>query len=129
MTDALICDAVRTPFGRYGGGLSAVRTDDLAAFPLVALKERNPDLDWSAVDDVIYGCANQAGEDNRNVARMASLLAGLPETVTATTVNRLCGSSLDAVAIAGRAIKSGENDLVIAGGVESMSRAPFVVPK
>ena len=127
--DALICDAVRTPFGRYGGGLSTVRTDDLAAHPLVALKQRNPDMDWSAVDDVIYGCANQAGEDNRNVARMASLLAGLPETVTATTVNRLCGSSLDAVAIAGRAIKSGENDLVIAGGVESMSRAPFVVPK
>jgi 3-oxoadipyl-CoA thiolase len=129
MTDVFICDAVRTPFGRYGGGLAAIRTDDLAAEPLKALMARNPGVDWGAVDDVVYGCANQAGEDNRNVARMASLLAGLPNEVTGSTVNRLCGSSLDAVAIASRAIKSGETDLMIVGGVESMSRAPFVMGK
>jgi len=129
MKDAFICDAVRTPFGRFGGGLSVVRTDDLGAVPLRALMERNPGVDWAAVDDVIYGCANQAGEDNRNVARMSLLLAGLPVTVTGTTVNRLCGSSLDAVAIAARAIKAGEAELIIAGGVESMSRAPFVMGK
>ena len=124
-----VCDAIRTPFGRYGGTLSALRTDDLAALPLQALMSRNSQVDWSAVDDLIYGCANQAGEDNRNVARMALLLAGLPKEVTGTTVNRLCGSSLDAVAIATRAIKSGEAELIIAGGVESMSRAPFVMGK
>jgi 3-oxoadipyl-CoA thiolase len=124
-----VCDAIRTPFGRYGGTLSSIRTDDLAALPLQALMSRNAQVDWSAVDDVIYGCANQAGEDNRNVARMALLLAGLPKEVTGTTVNRLCGSSLDAVAIATRAIKSGEADLIIVGGVESMSRAPFVMGK
>src|SRR6201981_190620 len=129
MTDAFICDAIRTPFGRYGGALATVRADDLAAIPIKALMERNRDVDWSAVDDVIYGCANQAGEDNRNVARMALLLAGLPKEVPGSTVNRLCGSSLDAVAAAARAIKSGEVDLVIAGGVESMSRAPFVMAK
>jgi 3-oxoadipyl-CoA thiolase len=129
MTDVFVCDGVRTPFGRYGGGLASIRTDDLAALPLKALMARNPGVDWSAVDDVVYGCANQAGEDNRNVARMASLLAGLPKEVTGTTVNRLCGSSLDAVAIASRAIKSGETDLMIVGGVESMSRAPFVMGK
>jgi acetyl-CoA acyltransferase len=129
MNEVFICDAIRTPFGKYGGALSSVRTDDLAALPIRALTERNPDVDWSAVDDVIYGCANQAGEDNRNVGRMALLLAGLPEVVPGTTINRLCGSSLDAIAIAARAIKSGEADLVIAGGVESMSRAPFVLPK
>jgi len=129
MKDAFICDAIRTPFGRYGGVLSSVRTDDLAAIPIKALMERNPSVDWSAVDDVILGCANQAGEDNRNVARMALLLAGLPLTVPGTTVNRLCGSSMDAVSIAARAIKTGENSLVIAGGVESMSRAPYVVGK
>jgi hypothetical protein len=129
MTEAFICDAVRTPFGRYGGSLSAVRTDDLAAVPLKALMERNASVDWKAVDDVVYGCANQAGEDNRNVARMALLLAGLPDTVPGSTVNRLCGSSMDAVGIAARAIKSGEAELVIAGGVESMSRAPFVMGK
>ena len=129
MPDAFICDAIRTPFGRYGGVLSAVRTDDLAAIPIKALQERNPSVDWSTVDDVILGCANQAGEDNRNVARMALLLAGLPETVPGTTVNRLCGSSMDAVALVARAIKTGENSLVIAGGVESMSRAPFVMAK
>jgi 3-oxoadipyl-CoA thiolase len=129
MNEVFICDAVRTPFGKYGGALSSVRADDLAALPIRALTERNPDVDWSAVDDVIYGCANQAGEDNRNVGRMALLLAGLPEVVPGTTINRLCGSSLDAVAIAARAIKSGEADLVIAGGVESMSRAPFVLAK
>lgn len=129
MTDAFICDAIRTPFGRYGGVLSSVRTDDLAAIPIRALLERNPTVDGSAVDDVILGCANQAGEDNRNVARMALLLAGLPQTVPGTTVNRLCGSSLDAISIAARAIKTGENSLVIASGVESMSRAPFVVGK
>jgi len=129
VTEAFICDAVRTPFGRYGGALANVRTDDLASIPLRALVERNPRVDWSSVDDVVYGCANQAGEDNRNVARMALLLAGLPQEVPATTVNRLCGSSLDAVVIAARAIKCGENALVVAGGVESMSRAPFVLGK
>ncbi len=129
MTNAFICDAIRTPFGRYGGSLSAVRADDLAAIPIKALLERNPAVDWSAVDDVILGCANQAGEDNRNIGRMALLLAGLPETVPGSTINRLCGSSLDAVSIAARAIKGGENSLVIAGGVESMSRAPFVMGK
>jgi 3-oxoadipyl-CoA thiolase len=129
MSDAFICDVVRTPFGRYSGALSTVRTDDLAAIPIKALLDRNPAVDWNAVDDVILGCANQAGEDNRNVARMALLLAGLPLTVPGSTVNRLCGSSLDAISIAARAIKSGENALVIAGGVESMSRAPFVMGK
>ena len=128
-TDAYICDAVRTPFGRYGGALSSVRTDDLAAVPLRALVARNPKVDWAAVADVLYGCANQAGEDNRNVARMAALLAGLPPTVPGATLNRLCGSGLDAVGSAARAIKSGEAQLMIAGGVESMSRAPFVMPK
>src|SRR5271166_382158 len=129
MNEAFICDVVRTPFGRYGGALSPVRADDLAALPIRALIARNSAVDWSAVDDVIYGCANQAGEDNRNVGRMALLLAGLPEGIPGTTINRLCGSSLDAVATASRAIKSGELDLVIAGGVESMSRAPFVLAK
>jgi acetyl-CoA acyltransferase len=129
MEAAYICDAIRTPFGRYGGTLAVIRTDDLAAIPIKALVERNPRVDWSAVDDVVYGCANQAGEDNRNVGRMALLLAGLPKEVSGTTVNRLCGSSMDAVATASRAIKSGEADLVIAGGVESMSRAPFVISK
>jgi acetyl-CoA acyltransferase len=129
MNEVFICDAVRTPFGRYGGTLSSVRADDLAAVPIRALTDRNPTVDWAAVDDVIYGCANQAGEDNRNVGRMALLLAGLPEVVPGTTTNRLCGSSLDAIAVAARAIKSGEADLIIAGGVESMSRAPFVLPK
>ena len=129
MIDAFICDALRTPFGRYGGALSSVRTDDLAALSIKALMERNPDVDWSAVDDVIMGCANQAGEDNRNVARMALLLAGLPQEVPGSTVNRLCGSGMDAVGSAARAIKSGETGLMIAGGVESMSRAPFVMPK
>ncbi len=129
MSHAFICDAIRTPFGRYGGALSSVRTDDLAAIPIKALVERNASVDWSTVDDVILGCANQAGEDNRNVARMALLLAGLPQTVPGSTVNRLCGSSMDAVSAAARAIKTGENSLVIAGGVESMSRAPFVVAK
>ncbi|MEO8536658.1 MAG: 3-oxoadipyl-CoA thiolase [Betaproteobacteria bacterium] len=129
MTDAFICDAIRTPFGRYGGALSTIRTDDLAALPLRALMERNPGVDWSLVDDVVYGCANQAGEDNRNVGRMAALLAGLPPEVPGTTVNRLCGSSLDAIGIAARAIKSGETALMLAGGVESMSRAPFVQGK
>ena len=129
MNDAFICDAVRTPFGRYGGALSGVRTDDLAALPIAALKARNPGVDWSKVDDVYYGCANQAGEDNRNVGRMAALLAGLPVDVPANTINRLCGSSLDAVGIAARAIKSGEAQLIIAGGVESMTRAPFVMGK
>lgn len=127
--NAYICDAVRTPFGRYGGALSGMRADDLAALPLKALVERNPQVDWEQVDDIIYGCANQAGEDNRNVARMAGLLAGLPVEVPGTTVNRLCGSSLDAIGIAARALKSGECDLLIAGGVESMSRAPFVMGK
>ncbi len=129
MSDAFICDALRTPFGRYGGALSGVRTDDLAALSIKALMERNPGVDWSAVDDVIMGCANQAGEDNRNVARMALLLAGLPKEVPGSTVNRLCGSGMDAVGTAARAIKSGETGLMIAGGVESMSRAPFVMPK
>jgi len=129
MTNAYICDAIRTPFGRYSGALSGVRTDDLAAIPIRTLVERNPSIDWNALDDVIYGCANQAGEDNRNVARMALLLAGLPKEISGSTVNRLCGSSLDALAVASRSIKSGEIDLVIAGGVESMSRAPFVMGK
>ena len=129
MADAFICDVIRTPFGRYGGALSTVRADDLAAIPIKALLERNASLDPSAIDDVIFGCANQAGEDNRNVARMALLLAGVPQTVPGTTVNRLCGSSLDAIAMAARAIKTGEAELVIAGGVESMSRAPFVMGK
>jgi acetyl-CoA acyltransferase len=129
MTAAFICDAIRTPIGRYAGSLASVRTDDLAAIPIKALMDRHPGIDWNALDDVIYGCANQAGEDNRNVARMALLLAGLPKEVPGTTVNRLCGSSLDAVAIAARAIKSGEVDLLIAGGVESMSRAPYVMGK
>jgi acetyl-CoA acyltransferase len=129
MSEAFVCDVIRTPFGRFGGSLSAVRTDDLAAISIKALMERNSSVDWAAVDDVIYGCANQSGEDNRNVARMALLLAGLPQTVAGSTVNRLCGSSLDAVAIAARAIKTGEASLVIAGGVESMSRAPFVMGK
>jgi len=129
MPNAFICDAIRTPFGRYGGSLASVRTDDLAAIPIKALIERNSSVDWNAVDDVILGCANQAGEDNRNVARMAVLLAGLPQTVPGTTLNRLCGSSMDAVSVAARAIKTGENSLVIAGGVESMSRAPFVMGK
>lgn len=129
MTEAFICDAVRTPVGRYGGALSGVRADDLAAAPLKALMDRNPGVDWTAVDDLIYGCANQAGEDNRNVARMAALLAGMPIEVPGTTVNRLCGSGMDAVGMAARAIKAGDCDLMIAGGVESMSRAPFVMPK
>ena len=129
MTEAFICDAVRTPIGRYGGSLSSVRPDDLAAIPLRALKERNPRLDWAQVDDLVMGCANQAGEDNRNVARMAALLAGLGTEVPASTINRLCGSGMDAVGIAARAIRAGEADLIIAGGVESMSRAPFVMPK
>ena len=129
MIDAYICDAVRTPFGRYGGALSSVRTDDLLALSIKALMERNRQVDWSAIDDVIMGCANQAGEDNRNVARMALLLAGLPKEVPASTINRLCGSGMDAVGSAARAIKSGETAMMIAGGVESMSRAPFVMPK
>ncbi len=127
--EAFICDAVRTPFGRYGGSLSSVRTDDLGAVPIRALMERNARVDWAAVDEVFYGCANQAGEDNRNVARMCSLLAGLPDAVPGATINRLCGSSLDAIGIAARTLRSGEADLAIAGGVESMSRAPFVLPK
>ena len=129
MRDAFICDAVRTPVGRYGGALAQVRADDLAALPLKALMERNPQVDWSAVDDLIFGCANQAGEDNRNVGRMAVLLSGMPIGVPGTTVNRLCGSGMDAVGMAARAIKAGDCDFVIAGGVESMSRAPFVMPK
>lgn len=129
MTQAFICDAIRTPFGRYGGALSSVRTDDLGAIPIRALMERNPGVDWAAVTDVLYGCANQAGEDNRNVAHMASLLAGLPIDVPGATINRLCGSGLDAVGTAARAIRAGEAGLMIAGGVESMSRAPFVMPK
>lgn len=129
MIDAYICDAIRTPIGRYGGALKDVRADDLGAVPLKALVERNRDVDWSAVDDVIYGCANQAGEDNRNVARMSLLLAGLPQGVPGTTLNRLCGSGMDAVGVAARAIKSGETGLMIAGGVESMTRAPFVMGK
>jgi len=126
---AFICDAIRTPFGRYGGALSSVRTDDLGAIPLKALMARNPKVDWAAVTDVLYGCANQAGEDNRNVARMAALLAGLPQEVPGATINRLCGSGMDAVGSAARALKTGEAQLMIAGGVESMSRAPFVMPK
>ncbi len=129
MAEAFICDAIRTPFGRYAGALSGVRADDLAAAPLQALMQRNPGVDWGAVDDVVYGCANQAGEDNRNVGRMALLLAGLPQEVPGSTVNRLCGSSLDAITIASRAIKAGEGSLLLAGGVESMSRAPFVQGK
>jgi len=129
MTDAFICDAIRTPFGRYGGALSSIRTDDLGALPIRALMARNPGVDWQAVGDVLYGCANQAGEDNRNVARMASLLAGLPIEVPGATVNRLCGSGLDAIGSSARAIRAGETELMIAGGVESMSRAPFVMPK
>ncbi|UHS64123.1 3-oxoadipyl-CoA thiolase [Agrobacterium vaccinii] len=129
MTDVFICDYIRTPIGRFGGALSSVRADDLGAVPLKALVERNPKVDWEAVEDVIFGCANQAGEDNRNVARMSLLLAGLPVSVTGTTMNRLCGSGMDAVITAARAIKSGEAELMIAGGVESMSRAPFVMPK
>ncbi len=129
MNQAFICDAVRTPFGRFGGALATMRADDLAALPLKALLARNPGLDPSRIDDVIFGCANQAGEDNRNVARMALLLAGLPESVPGSTINRLCGSSLDAIGVAARAIKSGETQLMIAGGVESMSRAPFVMGK
>ncbi len=129
MTEALICDSVRTPIGRYAGALATIRTDDLAALPIKALMARNPGVDWSKVDDVIYGCANQAGEDNRNVARMASLLAGLPTDVSGATVNRLCGSGMEAIAQCARAIKAGEAELMIAGGVESMSRAPFVMPK
>ena len=129
MTEAFICDYIRTPIGRFGGALSSVRADDLAAVPLKALMARNPNVDWEAVDDAILGCANQAGEDNRNVARMAVLLAGLPIAVSGTTINRLCGSGMDAVIAAARAIKAGEAELMIAGGVESMSRAPFVMPK
>ena len=129
MTEAFICDAIRTPIGRYGGALSGVRADDLGAIPLKALMERNPQVDWTAVEDIIYGCANQAGEDNRNVARMSGLLAGLPVEVPGTTVNRLCGSGMDAIGLAARSIKSGETELMIAGGVESMSRAPFVMGK
>ena len=129
MAEAFICDYIRTPIGRFGGSLSSVRADDLAAIPLAALKARNTNVDWEAVDDVIFGCANQAGEDNRNVARMALLLAGLPEKIPGATVNRLCGSGMDALTIASRAIKAGEAEIVIVGGVESMSRAPFVMPK
>jgi 3-oxoadipyl-CoA thiolase len=129
MKDAFICDAIRTPVGRYGGCLAGVRADDLGAIPLRALQQRNPTVDWAAVDDVIYGCANQAGEDNRNVARMSALLAGLPVEVPGTTVNRLCGSGMDATGLAARAIRTGEAELVLAGGVESMSRAPFVMGK
>lgn len=129
MKNAYIIDAIRTPFGRYAGGLAPIRADDLGALPIQALMQRNPSIDWTQVDDVIYGCANQAGEDNRNVGRMSALLAGLPVEVPATTVNRLCGSSLDAIAMAARAIKAGEADLIIAGGVESMSRAPYVMGK
>src|SRR5918995_3842226 len=129
MAEAFIGYYVRTPIGRFGGALAAVRADDLAAVPLRALMSRHPELDWAAVDDVVLGCANQAGEDNRNVARMALLLAGLPEEVPGSTVNRLCGSGMDALLIAARAIKAGEAELMIAGGIESMSRAPFVMPK
>lgn len=129
MLDAFICDAIRTPFGRYGGLLSTVRADDLAALPIAALMARNPGVDWTQVDDLFYGCANQAGEDNRNVGRMAALLAGLPQDVPANTINRLCGSGMDAIGTAARAIKAGEAQLVIAGGVESMTRAPFVMGK
>ena len=129
MADAYICDYIRTPIGRFGGSLSSVRADDLGAVPLKALVERNPGVDWAAIDDVIYGCANQAGEDNRNVARMAVLLAGLPETVPGVTVNRLCGSGLNALGMAAQAIRCGDAALMIAGGIESMSRAPYVMGK
>src|ERR1700743_1308791 len=129
MNTAYICDAIRTPFGRYGGALASIRADDLAALPIKALMQRNPGLDWAAVDDVIYGCANQAGEDNRDVARMALLLAGLPESGPGATVNRLCGSGMEAIAMAARAIRAGDGSLMLAGGVESMSRAPFVMGK
>src|SRR3954466_5800146 len=129
MPEAFICDAIRTPFGRYGGALSSIRTDDLAAIPLAELMKRNPKVDWAALDDVLYGCANQAGEDNRNVARMALLLAGLPIEVPGATVNRLCGSGMEAVAQAARAIRCGDASLMLAGGVESMSRSPFVMLK
>src|ERR1700756_4060217 len=129
MNDVFICDAIRTPFGRYGGALASIRADDLAAIPIRGLIDRNPNVDWAAVDDVILGCANQTGEDNRNVARMAVLLAGLPETVPGATVNRLCGSGLDAVGSAARAIRSGDASLMIAGGAEHMTRAPFVLGK
>ncbi|MDH5205970.1 MAG: 3-oxoadipyl-CoA thiolase, partial [Hylemonella sp.] len=129
MNQAYICDAIRTPFGRYGGALSSVRTDDLGAIPIAALMARNPNVDWAALTDLIYGCVNQAGEDNRNVGRMAALLAGLPPEVPAATINRLCGSGLDALGTAARAIKAGEATMMIAGGVESMSRAPFVMGK
>src|SRR5881394_1008397 len=129
MEHAYICDAIRTPFGKYAGALASIRTDDHASLPIRALMERNPKADWGALDDVIYGCANQAGEDNRNVARMALLLGGLPKEVPGATVNRLCGSSMEAVSVSARAIKSGEAELIIAGGVESMSRAPFVISK
>jgi 3-oxoadipyl-CoA thiolase len=129
MRDVFICDAIRTPIGRFGGGLSTVRADDLAALPIKALMERNPSVDWNAVDEVFLGCANQAGEDNRNVARMAALLAGLPESIPGVTLNRLCASGMDAIGTAFRAIASGEMELAIAGGVESMSRAPFVMGK
>ncbi len=129
MTDAFICDALRTPFGRYGGALSTVRADDLGAIPMRALLARHPELDPAAIDDVLYGCANQAGEDNRNVARMSALLAGIPVDVPGVTLNRLCGSGLNAVGSAAQAIRAGEAGLLIAGGVESMSRAPFVMPK
>jgi acetyl-CoA acyltransferase len=128
-TQAFICDAIRTPFGRYGGALAPVRTDDLAAIPFKALMQRNPGVDWSQLDDTLFGCANQAGEDNRNVARMATLLAGMPTDVPGATINRLCGSGLDAVGSAARAIRSGDAQFILAGGVESMSRAPFVVGK
>lgn len=129
MTDAFICDGIRTPFGRYGGALSSIRTDDLGAIPIKTLMLRNPNVDWESVSEVLYGCANQAGEDNRNIARMSALLAGLPIAVAGATINRLCGSGMDAVGTASRAIKAGEGHLMIAGGVESMSRAPFVMPK
>ena len=129
MSDAFICDAVRTPIGRYAGSLAAVRTDDLGAIPIKALMERNPSVDWSKIDDMSYGCANQAGEDNRNVGRMSGLLAGLPDSAPSNTVNRLCGSGMDAIGTVARAIKTGEADLCIGGGVESMSRAPFVLNK
>lgn len=129
MISAFICDAIRAPIGRYGGSLSSVRTDDLGAVPIRALIARNPRVDWASVDDLFYGCANQAGEDNRNVGRMSALLAGLPVDVSGVTINRLCGSGMDAVGTAARAIRSGEAELTIAGGVESMSRAPFVMPK
>ena len=129
MTEAFVCDGVRTPIGRYGGGLSSVRPDDLAALPIRTLMARNSAVDWAAVDDVVLGCANQAGEDNRNVARMALLLAGMPESVPAATINRLCGSGMDALGGAARAIKAGEAELMVAGGVESMSRAPSRAPR